>query len=53
MSQLESPKTTLDAGNGKTPNVILAPDIQNNLGTRRIPPLRPSEFPDAGAACRR
>jgi anaerobic magnesium-protoporphyrin IX monomethyl ester cyclase len=50
MSQLESPQTTLDTGNGKTPNVILAPDIQNNLGTRRIPPLRPSEFPDAGAA---
>ena len=31
-------------------NVELAPDIQNNLGTRRIPPLRPSQFPDAGAS---
>ncbi|MGL4648392.1 MAG: B12-binding domain-containing radical SAM protein, partial [Caldilineaceae bacterium] len=25
-------------------------DIANNLGTRRIPPLRPSSFPDAGAS---
>ena len=24
-------------------------DIRNNLGARRIPPLRPSAFPDAGA----
>ncbi len=31
-------------------NVELSPDIQNNLGTRRIPPLRPSQFPDAGAS---
>ena len=34
----------------RTPNVVLDPDVQANLGTRRIPPLRPSEFPDAGAA---
>ena len=33
----------------KQPNVELSPDIRDNLGTRRIPPLRPSEFPDAGA----
>lgn len=31
-------------------NVELSPDIQSNLGTRRIPPLRPSQFPDAGAS---
>ncbi|MCE7988501.1 MAG: radical SAM protein [Caldilinea sp. CFX5] len=44
-------------GNGVVPvvakksiNVELSPDIQNNLGTRRIPPLRPSQFPDAGAS---
>jgi radical SAM superfamily enzyme YgiQ (UPF0313 family) len=34
----------------KTPNIELAPDIRDNLGTRRIPPLRPSQFPDAGAS---
>ncbi|OUC05135.1 hypothetical protein RY27_29145 [Litorilinea aerophila] len=28
----------------------LAPDIRDNLGTRRIPPLRPSLFPDAGVS---
>jgi biotin synthase-like enzyme len=28
----------------------LRPDIQANLGSRRIPALRPSSFPDAGAA---
>jgi radical SAM superfamily enzyme YgiQ (UPF0313 family) len=27
----------------------LSPDIRDNLGTRRVPPLRPSLFPDAGA----
>jgi anaerobic magnesium-protoporphyrin IX monomethyl ester cyclase len=31
----------------KTPNVELAPDIRDNLGTRRIPAVRPSSFPDA------
>ncbi len=46
----KEPAQTAPPVNGKTPNVILSPDIQNNLGTRRIPPLRPSEFPDAGAA---
>lgn len=34
----------------KAPNVELSPDIRDNLGTRRIPTLRPSEFPDAGAS---
>ena len=34
----------------KQPNVELAEDIRDNLGTRRIPPLRPSSFPDAGAS---
>ncbi len=33
-----------------TPNVELSQDIRDNLGTRRVPPLRPSNFPDAGAA---
>ncbi len=28
----------------------LAADIRDNLGTRRIPALRPSQFPDAGAS---
>lgn len=28
----------------------LPDDIRNNLGARRIPPLRPSNFPDAGAS---
>ena len=34
----------------KEPNVELAPDIADNLGSRRIPALRPSQFPDAGAS---
>ncbi len=34
----------------RVPNVDLAPDIRDNLGTRRIPPLRPSLFPDAGVS---
>lgn len=34
----------------KQPNVELSQDIRDNLGTRRIPPLRPSSFPDAGAS---
>jgi radical SAM superfamily enzyme YgiQ (UPF0313 family) len=34
----------------KEPNIQLAPEIADNLGTRRIPPLRPSHFPDAGAS---
>ncbi len=34
----------------KVINVELTPDIRDNLGTRRIPPLRASNFPDAGAA---
>lgn len=33
----------------KVPNIDLSPDIRDNLGTRRIAPLRPSLFPDAGA----
>lgn len=36
--------------NGKQPNIELSEDIRENLGTRRIPPLRPSYFPDAGAS---
>jgi len=34
----------------KQPNIDLSQDIRDNLGTRRIPPLRPSSFPDAGAS---
>jgi radical SAM superfamily enzyme YgiQ (UPF0313 family) len=34
----------------KIPNIELSADIRDNLGTRRIPPLRPSQFPDAGAS---
>jgi radical SAM superfamily enzyme YgiQ (UPF0313 family) len=30
--------------------IELTSGIQDNLGARRIPPLRPSQFPDAGAA---
>jgi len=30
--------------------IELSPEIQANLGSRRIPPLRPSQFPDAGSA---
>ncbi|MFN8487836.1 MAG: radical SAM protein [Caldilineaceae bacterium] len=42
--------TSQSPENEKTINVELAPEIRDNLGTRRIPPLRPSNFPDAGAA---
>jgi radical SAM superfamily enzyme YgiQ (UPF0313 family) len=38
------------AGAAPEPNIELSPDIRDNLGTRRIPPLRPSNFPDAGAS---
>ncbi|MFO7634180.1 MAG: radical SAM protein, partial [Caldilinea sp.] len=41
---------TQSENNGKQPNIDLAEDIRDNLGTRRIPPLRPSNFPDAGAS---
>ena len=34
----------------KSANIELFPSIRDNLGTRRIPPLRPSNFPDAGAS---
>jgi anaerobic magnesium-protoporphyrin IX monomethyl ester cyclase len=34
----------------KIPNIDLFPSIKDNLGTRRIPPVRPSNFPDAGAS---
>ena len=34
----------------KLANIELFPSIRDNLGTRRIPPLRPSHFPDAGAS---
>lgn len=36
--------------NDKPINIELAEDVKNNLGSRRIPPLRPSQFPDAGAS---
>jgi anaerobic magnesium-protoporphyrin IX monomethyl ester cyclase len=36
--------------NEKSPNIELASDVRDNLGTRRIPALRPSQFPDAGAS---
>ncbi|MCB0085340.1 MAG: hypothetical protein KDE47_30580, partial [Caldilineaceae bacterium] len=45
----KSPAVPPMPGSGKTPNMDLSPDIRDNLGTRRIPMLRPSEFPDAGA----
>jgi radical SAM superfamily enzyme YgiQ (UPF0313 family) len=41
---------TQSENNGKQPNIELAEDVRDNLGTRRIPPLRPSNFPDAGAS---
>ena len=34
----------------KEPNVELSPEIADNLGSRRIPPLRPSNFMEAGAS---
>ena len=33
----------------RKPNVDVSEDIRSNLGSRRIAPLRPAEFPDAGA----
>lgn len=39
-----------DVAADKAPNIELSPDIRDNLGTRRIPPLRASSFPDAGAS---
>src|SRR5215218_8158298 len=50
---MQSPgKTTTESSeqSEKAPNIELAPDIRDNLGTRRIPPLRASSFPDAGAS---
>jgi len=41
--------TEVATENGKTPNIELDTSLRDNLGTRRIPPLRPSNFPDAGA----
>jgi radical SAM superfamily enzyme YgiQ (UPF0313 family) len=35
---------------GRAQSIELAEDVANNLGTRRIPPVRPSSFPDAGAS---
>jgi len=37
-------------GNGNQPRRGQMEGIAENLGTRRIPPLRPSSFPDAGAS---
>ncbi len=34
----------------KSINIELTADFRDNLGTRRIPPVRPSHFPDAGAS---
>lgn len=42
-------KETATATNNPIP-IELTADIRDNLGTRRIPPLRPSQFPDAGAS---
>lgn len=39
-----------DTATPKQPPIDLTQSIRNNLGTRRIPPLRASNFPDAGAA---
>lgn len=44
------PDTRRTQNGEKAPNIELAEDIRDNLGTRRIPPLRPSNFPDAGAS---
>ncbi len=46
MEEITQPSTET----AKTVNIELSPDIRDNLGTRRIPPLRSSNFPDAGAA---
>lgn len=45
-------KDTVTATNAqdKSIKIELSPDLRDNLGTRRIPPLRPSQFPDAGAS---
>jgi len=34
-------------------DISISPDLRANLGTRRIPPLPPARFPDAGAAVRK
>lgn len=45
-------KDTATAANAQAnpTQIEVAPDIRDNLGTRRIPPLRPSQFPDAGVS---
>jgi radical SAM superfamily enzyme YgiQ (UPF0313 family) len=50
MQSQEQQNSASAATEEKTPNVELSPDIRDNLGTRRIPPLRASSFPDAGAS---
>ncbi len=51
----ERKRSELNTSNGSrpesvvTPNIELTPDISSNLGTRRLPALRPSHFPDAGS----
>ena len=48
VTEAGEPKQKLSA---KQPITLeLAPDVQANLGTRRIAALRPSQFPDAGAS---
>jgi anaerobic magnesium-protoporphyrin IX monomethyl ester cyclase len=42
-----APKTEIQ---NKPINIEVSDDIRDNLGTRRIPSLRPSQFPDAGAS---
>lgn len=50
MQSADKNTTEQTATPSKAPNIELAPDIRDNLGTRRIPSLRPSNFPDAGAS---
>ena len=50
MQSQEKQTSENTATEGKSPNIDLSPDIRDNLGTRRIPALRASSFPDAGAS---
>lgn len=43
-------KAPSSAKKSTRPNDDRPEDVRNNLGARRIPPLRPSNFPDAGAS---
>ena len=46
---MDDPAAPLQPFNPRQPNIELPPDLRDNLGTRRVPPVRPSEFPDVGA----